>query len=256
MLAGRAREGPLVLQKSLYPEGPEVCHGIVLHPPGGMVGGDVLTLSAQLGVESRVLLTTPGAGRWYRSNALPAAQETAFRLADGALLEWLPQETIFFDGARAALGLAVEISGSAVFCGWEILCLGRQAAGEGFNSGIIRLSSEIRLDGRRLWMERAQLDGADPLLHSPVGLAGRPVAATLVLAGWEAPPEALAACRGIGVREEAGELCGVTRLPRLLIARYLGASAEAAKTYFIALWQRLRPCYAGREAVLPRIWAT
>src|SRR5438094_9519722 len=92
VLAGRSHEGPLVVQKPLYPEGGAICHAIVVHPPGGIAGGDELALSATVGDGAAALLTTPGAAKWYRSAGPWAKQSVAFDVE--GTLEWLPQETI------------------------------------------------------------------------------------------------------------------------------------------------------------------
>jgi len=129
VLAKRRHDGPLVVQKPFYPEGDQVCHTIVVHPPAGIAGGDELQLTARAGADARVLLTTPGAGKWYRSAGAWARQHLSFDVAPAASLEWLPQETIVFDGARADLRTEVQLQSDAVFIGWEILCLGRTGSG-------------------------------------------------------------------------------------------------------------------------------
>ena len=183
LLSRRRHHGPLVVQKTFYPEGPALCHNIVLHPPGGVAGGDSLTIEAKLARDARVLITTPGAGKWYKSLGRPSSQQLRFVLDEQALLEWLPQETIIFDQVEANFGNHVTLAPRAVYVGCEILCLGRQAAHESFTQGLLTLRTEIWRDGQRLWGEYARLAGNDPLLQSPVGLGGAPVCATLVVAG-------------------------------------------------------------------------
>ncbi len=253
VLAARRHDGPLVVQKPLYPEGDAVCHAIVVHPPGGIAGGDELALAAGIGRGAHALLTTPGAGKWYRSSGAWAAQRLAFDVAPGACLEWLPQETIVFDGALARLGTEVRLAGDARYIGWEILCLGRTGSGERFERGRVRLRNTISRDGRPSWLEGAALDGGAPWLRSAAVLAGHPVCGTLTAAAPEIGEELLAACRAVA--PPAGE-AAVTRLPGVLLARWLGESSEAAKRYFARLWAVLRPALAGREAVEPRIWST
>jgi len=244
VLAAREHDGPLVVQKALYPEGDAVCHAIIVHPPAGIAGGDELELHAGSAMGAHALLTTPGAGKWYRSVGPWAAQSLHFEVA-GAL-EWLPQETIVFDGALAQLATEVRLQGDARYLGWEILCLGRTGSGERFGKGKIRLHTRLYRDGKLLWMERGRIEGGGALLDSPAGLQGKPVCATLVAA---CPMVDLAACRGI-------ESLAVTQLPGVLVARYLGDSSEQAKKLFAKLWAALRPALFGREAQLPRIWST
>jgi len=255
VLTRREHSGPLRVQKALYPEGPSPCHVILLHPPSGIAGGDHLAIHAELATDSHALLTTPGAGKWYRSLGAEASQTLNFDLASGSMLEWLPQETIFFDGAHASTQTQVRLEGNSRFLGWEILCLGRRASGESFNQGHLHLETRLSGDQGPLWLEKGRLLGDDPLLHSPVGLAGKTVCATLLAAGLDIDPSLLGACRAQPVLE-ADALAGITRLPRLLVARYLGHSSEAARHWLTALWQQLRPTFAGREAQTPRIWNT
>jgi urease accessory protein len=254
VLAHRRHHGPLALQKALYPEGPAVCHCIVLHPPGGIAGGDELTMRFRAGSGTHALLTTPGASKWYRSEAAPAAQRIDIDVADGACCEWLPQENIFFSGARMSSDVSLCLTGNAVAFGWDINCLGRPAAGERFDSGLLRLALKIEQDGILQWVERARIEGDDRLMASPIGLRGCGVFATAYSAGRECDALLLESLREIAA--PPGAEVALTALPRILIARYLGNSAEQARHYFAELWRRLRPIALGRSACSPRIWNT
>ena len=253
MLAARSHVGPLRVQKALYPEGPQVCQAIIVHPPGGIVGGDTLHIDIESSAGAHAQLTTPGASKWYRSAAASAKAVTTLRVGAGALLEWLPQESILFDGARASIALRVELAPDAGFFGWEVMCLGRTASNERFTHGSLRQSLELFRGGALAFCERAAIDGGGHALQSGAILNGAPVYGTLVAAGATIPDELLAACRAITCAEGDGAL---TRLPDVLVARYRGGSASAARTYFANLWRLLRPLLAGRDAVLPRIFST
>lgn len=253
VLAARRHEGPLVVQKPLYPEGDEVCHAIVVHPPAGIAGGDELEIAVRLQPHAHALLTTPGAAKWYRSSGLPARQRIALKVAAGAALEWLPQESIVFDGALAELRTAIDLEGDARYFGWEIVCLGRTGSGERFTRGECSLGTELRRDGAMLWRERGRIDGGGELMASRAGLQGRPVFGTFCASAPQLTAEHLAMCRE--PRPDSGE-GAVTLLPGVLLGRYLGASAEAARRYFTQLWCLLRPALAAREAAEPRIWRT
>lgn len=255
VLARREHLGPLQVQKALYPEGAAVCHAIVLHPPSGVAGGDQLAVEVDVADGAQALLTTPGAGKWYRSAGPWATQRLDLRVADGACLEWLPQESIVFDGARAAMSARIDLAGSARFLGWDIVCLGRRASGERFEHGAMRLETRVNRDGRPIWLERGRVDGGSALLGSPAGLAGYSVTGTLLASGAPVDAALLAECRSVA-SAEPGARHGISVLPDLLVARYLGHSSEAARGWFAELWRRLRPIYAGRDAVVPRIWNT
>ena len=253
VLASRRHEGPLVVQKPLYPEGGDICHAIIVHPPAGIAGGDELHLAASLGTHACALLTTPGAAKWYRSAGPWATSSLAFEVADGAALEWLPQETLVFDAARASMTTRVALTGSARYIGWEIVCLGRTGSGERFDRGAAVMSIEITRDGQPLFVERTHVDGGGVLLDSPAGLAGSPVFGTLVAAAPSFDPALMRACRAVDAPRGEG---AVTQLPGLIVARYLGPGGEAARRWFAALWVMLRPSILQRAAVEPRIWRT
>ena len=253
VLAARTHAGPLRVQKALYPEGPEVCQAIVVHPPGGIVGGDTLAIDIDAGAGAHAQITTPGAAKWYRSAGPWARSTTLLRVGPGALVEWLPQESILFDGACASISLRVELAPEARFLGWEITCLGRTASNERFNRGSLRQALDLVRNGAQLFCERVALDGGDYALQSGAILANAPVFGTLVTTGAAITDEMLAACRAI---ECSGGDSAVTRLPEAFVARYRGDSASAARTYFANLWRLLRPLIAGRDAVIPRIFST
>jgi len=255
ILVHRSHLGPLRVQKPLYPEGPGVCHTLLLHPPAGIAGGDDLEIVAAVAEQAHVLLTTPGAGKWYRSAGSWAAQRLNFEVGTGAMLEWLPQESIVFDGALANMQTRVSLAENANFIGWEVLCLGRRASGENFSTGAMNLSTRIERAGKPIWLERGMLEGDSRLLQSSAGFAGYSVSATLLAVGDGLDTELLAACRK-PVPAEQGALHGLTLLPDVLVARYLGHSAEAARAWMTALWFLLRPAMAGCEGLMPRIWNT
>ena len=254
-LVRRKHHGPLRVQKPLYPEGPGICHAIVLHPPAGIAGGDRLQIDIELGAGAGAMLTTPGAGKWYRSAGPLAEQAVSLKVGAGATAEWLPQESIVFAGAEARMRTTVDLAAGGRFLGLETLCLGRRASGERFDRGNLRLASDVRVDGKLLWRERGAIAGDSALLDSPIGLAGFSVCSTLLAAGVDIDAQTLAACRNAPIRE-TGAQHGLSAMPGLFVGRYLGHSAEAARDWFVTLWQHLRPILCGREAAVPRIWNT
>ncbi len=252
VLAARRHDGPLVVQKALYPEGDAVCHNIIVHPPAGILGGDSLEIDARVGAQAHTLLTTPGAAKWYRSAGARAQQKNVFVVAQGACLKWLPQETIVYDGALARLQTEVRLDAGARYIGWEVLCLGR-GTGERFEHGQCQSSVTVLRDDKPLWLERGAIEAGGLLMTSPAGLNGKTVCGTLIAVAENVADVDLVVCRA--VEAKSGETA-VTRLPGVMVARYLGDSSEAARQYFVAIWQRLRPVVAGRAAVMPRIWNT
>jgi urease accessory protein len=222
-----------------------------VHPPGGIAGGDELRIDASVDAGAAALLTTPGAAKWYRTAGPVARQDVALRIE--GCLEWLPQEAIVFDGARVETSLEADLGAKARLIGWDLVCLGRTGSGETFTRGAYRSRIRICREGRLLWLEQGRVEGGGPLLASAAGLGGNPVFGTLFACAPDLDRELVAALREVAPESGRG---AVTRLPGILLARYLGDSTEAARRYFAALWRSLRPAIAGREAHEPRIWRT
>ncbi|MGH8611371.1 MAG: urease accessory protein UreD [Gammaproteobacteria bacterium] len=248
----RRHYGPLAVQKPFYPEG-EVCHTYLLHPPGGIVGGDRLTIEATVGNSGRALLTTPAAAKIYRSVRDASVQEYHLKIAPGGALEWLPQETILFAHCRAVTATRVEVERGAAFIGWEILCLGRPASDERFDAGSCRQRMEVWREGTPLMIERARLEGGSSLLSARWGLMGRAVLGTLVAV--PANHALLEAVRE-AVLPTPGDLFSATLLGEVLLCRCLADHGETARRCFTSAWSAIRPHLLGRPACYPRIWST
>lgn len=257
-LAKRKHEGPLVIQKTLYPEGQAVCHGVIVHPPGGVASGDQLTLRVNVEDGANVLLTTPGAGKWYKSIGGQAHQTLNFDVKNNACLEWLPQENILFDASQVCWGTQVNLEKNAKYVGWEITCFGRQAQNEAWSNGAMHQNVAIKRDGQLVWQERANVEGKNRLLQSVVGLHGNAVNASFIIAAGETPMTVLNACREMTASMvlDLHAKKAVTALPEVFVARYVGQSSQHARLYFERLWQILRPWYLGQAVTRPRVWNT
>ncbi|CAN0268404.1 unnamed protein product, partial [Chrysoparadoxa australica] len=180
-LAKKQHYGPLVIQKSLYPEGATICHGLIIHPPGGVAGGDELTIDVNVAQNAHALLTTPGAGKWYKANGQEAKQHLLFNIAEQACLEWLPQENILFDEASVHFNAEVNLAETAKYAAWEVLCFGRQASHENWATGQLKQQASIYRSGHLIWNERVFLNANDKVMHSLVGLNGARVSANFVV---------------------------------------------------------------------------
>lgn len=175
-VARHAHNGPLRILQSLYPEGDAVCHNVLVHPPGGLVGGDTLDISATVGPGAHGLVTTPGATRFYRSTGERALQRTHLTLAEGGRLEWLPLEALCYNACNAENHLTLNLAPGAECMGWDVTALGLPHAGQPFETG--RFVQHIEAPGR--WLERGVINAADHrLLESPQGLAGHRCMASL-----------------------------------------------------------------------------
>lgn len=238
-----AHEGPLRVLKTLYPEGDAIAHQVIVHPPGGIVGGDRLQIHLALGAAAHTVITTPGATRFYRSAGEPASQQVNATLAAGSRLEWLPAETIAHSGCIAESHSRFALEPGAEMIGWELLALGAPAAGEAFEAG--RFTQHLELPGA--WLERGTIAAEDSrLLHSPVGLAGRSCLLTL----WAAAGIALAPARTEALLDAARELADAAGPPDTLIA---GATAVQPQVVVLrALAHRVEPAMALARAVRAR----
>jgi len=261
ILRERSHLGPLRVLKPLYPEGNGVCHAVLVHPPGGIVEGDSLSVNVAVEAGAHALITTPGAQKWYRSSGRVAVAETHLRVADHAALEWMPQEAMAYDGTNARQSFTITLAPSARFFGWEILCLGRTTRGERFTRGKFRQG--IRLvratDDAPLWREAMLLTGNDPLLASPLGLRGLPVMATAWLFLGESAAADETAAALATVREAlVAEPVAAASVPAdgLIVIKAVGEAPEAVRNLLIRVWKSIRLRVFVREAVSPRIWST
>ena len=247
-------DGPLRVLKALYPEGPAVCHHVLMHPPGGIAGGDRLDIAIRVGAGAHALLTTPGATRFYRSAGEPALQAVDIVLQRDARLEWLPMAGIAHDGCLAENRVRFTLDAGASMIGADLLALGLPASAAPFARG--RFAQHLEWPGQ--WLERGAIDAADArLLQSPLGLGGRTVMATLWCASGSAFSAAQREALLDAARSDAGAAEGST-VPhaRLVLWRALGDSIEplwARATALRARWRRL--CW-NLDAAPPRVWAT
>lgn len=245
-LGARRHFGPLLVQRPFYPEGAP-CHVYVLHPPGGIVAGDRLELDIHLEPGSHALLTMPGASKFYRSIGPTARLAQRFHLGADSTLEWLPQDSIFFAGARASLDSRFTLAPGARLLAWETLCLGRPVMNERFDYGALdsRLLIEMPDDPglhERLRIEGGQLDK----------LAGHPLVATFCAS--PADPALLEHVRAL--LDELDNPAGATLLGSLLVIRLLDHDNQHLQHTLQRLWHVLRPAVIGLPACPPRIWAT
>ncbi len=247
VLSERIHTGPLHVQKALYPEGPQVCHAVIVHPPGGVVGGDALAIDIAAGAGA--LLTTPGTAKWYRANGRTSRQDVRIDIGANAALEWLPQETLFYRDARVALTHDVALAENARYLGSEILCFGRTALGEVFAEGAVRQASTIRRGATLVWCEEGMLDGAGAAMHSPFGVGGNTVCATLIACGLALDASQLQQLRQELDSAGAGRN-GATQLPKIVVVRHLGRSGEAARGVIRSLAPPA-PCPSGTRSGHP-----
>ena len=249
--------GPLRILKSLYPEGDRICHNVLVHPPGGLVGGDMLDMTVSVGAGSHGLVTTPGATRFYKSEAGLATQQVHARIADGARLEWLPLEAIAYNECDALNRAVFDLAPQAEMMTWDITALGLPSTNQPFVQGTFRQHLEIP----GVWLERGTLRGEDTrLLDSPLGLAGQRCMATLVFAsGSPIASERLA--QGLAcAREclEAHSLCGRAGVtsphPQVMVLRVLAPVTEPAVQLLKQVWAAWRHSLWQLTGTPPRLW--
>jgi urease accessory protein len=254
-------EGPLRVLKTLYPEGDAIAHQVIVHPPGGIVGGDRLEIDVALLPRAHALLTTPGATRFYRSDGRAAAQSVQAHVGSGARLEWLPLETIAHSGCIAENRVGFELDDGAEMIGWDVVALGLPAAGEAFSAG--RFTQQLQWPGH--WLERGVIDGSDTrLLHSPLGLNGH----TALLTMWFAAARTLDAARADALLDAARDvaaaragleppIAGATCLhQRVVVLRALADRAEPLMTLAQTVRARWRAAAWALPDTRPRVWRT
>ncbi len=244
-------QAPLKVQRPFYPEGGEVCHSVILHTAGGIVGGDRLTYEFRLAQNSKALITTPAATKIYRTNGREAQQIIQIDLAEGACLEWLPLDTIVFNQALYRQETRVNLAPGAEWIGWEITRFGRSARGERFIEGNWRSRTEVWQDEKPIWIDRQWLPGSEMSFNSPHGLAGCPVVGSFAWIGQKIEPELVEKARSLW-SGTSGEI-GVTRLSLGLLCRYRGHSSTEARRWLIAVWGLVRSSQ-GRAICIPRVW--
>ena len=254
--------GPLRVQRPFHPEGRDCLHLYLLHPPGGLVGGDRLSIELQVQQQAHVLMTTPSAGKIYNNiSGLTQGQHVTLNVEAGGILEYLPQENIVFNGADGELTTEIELQGDGLFVGWEITCLGRFESQQFFEQGRLKQSLMVRRDGQPLFSDRLGLEAPSLLQQGMTGFQKRHVFGTFVIsrdvmALSESLEQAILDWQQQINADSPVTQVAVTQKPDVFIARILGDKAEQVRNSFEQLWQILRPEVVGREACPPRIWRT
>lgn len=250
--------GPLRILQSLYPEGDSVCHNVLVHPPGGLVGGDTLEIAATVGTGAHGLVTTPGATRFYRSAGELALQRTHLNLAENARLEWLPLEALCYNACRARNHLTLALATGAECMGWDVTALGLPHANQPFETG--HFEQHIEVPG--VWLERGTINAADhQLLHSPLGLAGHRCMASMFFATGTPLDRtrrdaALDAARAVMDLHPLKATAGATSPnDRAVVVRVLAPQVEPAMQLLRQVRSAWRAGLWQLDAVQPRIWA-
>lgn len=248
-LVERSHLGPLIVQRPFYPEG-GVCHIYVVHPPGGVVGGDELSIRVHAEPNSNVLITTPAAAKFYRSEGAVARQDQTLAIED-ARLEWLPQESIFFSGAQVRSTTRVCLAGESRFIGWEIACLGLPARNDDFAAGTLQLGFELEVKGAPRVIDRLRIEGGNDARTAAWGLNGFTAIGTLL--AYPATRELIERARE---RAPQNVEVALSLVDDVLVCRALAQQAEPVRDALTQVWTLLRPTLLGRESVVPRIWRT
>lgn len=255
-LISKRQLGPLTLQRAFYPEG-DTCHSYILHPPGGVVGGDSLKIDVAAEPGAHSLLTTPGATKFYRSQAQSSARVSQnISIASGAAVEWLPQQNIFFPGANVTLSTNINIAADGTYMGWEINCLGRPANGEIFSSGRMSSTTSVSIEGELRLVERLAIPGEQALTAS-TGMRGLPMQGSFIAAPCNsADRDSMEQILHAIIGQDYPHPIGLTLVDEVLVVRALGEQTEPLLQLFTQLWTELRHQKLNKPACIPRIWAT
>lgn len=256
----RKHHGPVRVQKMLWPEKTGVCHAIIVHPPAGIAGGDHLTFQVSTERKAHAVVTTPGAGKWYKTNGKQAFQHIYLNIANGSTLEWLPQETMLFDAAYAQSETIIHLDQTASFMGWDMLVLGRQARLETFEQGCYANRFKLYRNQKLLVADTLRFKGKDRWLSSCLGMNGHAVMGSF----WAVAPEKYRATLYLEqhielIRELMMRMdvpVTLTLLDDVVCARFLGDDVRACHDAFAAIRARLRRYWFDLDEEFPRIWRT
>ena len=252
-LTGLYQRDPLRVLFPDVPEG-EIPTAVLVTTSGGLVGGDRLDVSVAVGDGAEAMMFGQAAEKVYRSAGPTCRIAVELSVGRDGWLEWLPQETILFDGARLERQTRVEIAPGARALAGEILVFGRIAGGERLSHGLVRDAWEVRRQGRLAWADALRLeDDMAGVLAEPACFDGATAYATVVHAGDDAAAR-LDLARSLLGRNEAGLRAGVTVVNGVLVARWLGRDAETLRRAFGDFWAAFRAAAGGRRDTLPRLW--
>ncbi|MDP9803289.1 urease accessory protein [Acinetobacter calcoaceticus] len=244
----------------LWPERTGVCHAIIVHPPAGIAGGDHLTFEIETKDQAHAVVTTPGAGKWYKTNGKQAFQHIHLHVKDQSILEWVPQETMLFDGALAHSETHIHLDNAASFIGWDMLVLGRQARAERFVQGSYYNQFKLWRENKLLVADTLYFEGEDRWLSSCLGMNNQAVMGSF----WAVAPEKyrsafyleqqLELIRELMMRMQAPVT--LTLLDDVVSARFLGNDVRHCHDAFAAIRARLRRYWFDLGEEFPRIWKT
>jgi urease accessory protein len=260
VLEVRSHHGPIMVQRALYPEGNQVCHVTILHPPAGIAGGDVIDINVGVGQMAQATLTTPGATRWYRSNRRQALQTAHVTVAQGGRIDWLPMENLFFEETNAVSCTDIELESGAAAIGWDISQLGRVTKAACWKQGSVRTETSLKIDGKLLWKERGLLDASADARWSVCGLAGFPVFGSLWCFGDRLSAEQVEALANLmpwsgNIRGGATMITYDAR-QSLCLVRGVSVHVEDMMSLMRKVWSLLRLWVLHTEAMPLRLWAT
>ena len=220
---------------------------------GGVVGGDSLAISIALDAGAKAVAVGQAAEKVYRSTGPDSTVDIALEVAANSWLEWLPQETILFDGARLSRRTRIDADPQARVLAGECIVFGRLARGEVMRHGFVRDGWEVRSKGRLVWADALLVEGdIIRTLDAPVGFGGARAYATAIYSGADAS-EYLEAAKEL-TRSVDGVRAGATCVHGNLIARWLSADPLALRKAFETYWMELRRMAGGLPARLPRLW--
>ncbi|ODA31808.1 hypothetical protein A8L45_15035 [Veronia pacifica] len=248
--------GPLAVQRPLYPEG-GICHVYLLHPPGGVVGGDQLFFNSRTEKGAHSLLTTPGATRFYRSGGKVASLRQTFVVDKDAIMEWLPLENIAFPGTRLDIDTDIHIQSGGCFFGWDIWSVGRPANGDVFEKGLIKGTSRIYIDERLVLSERMRI-GEGLAVGQAAGMRDFPITATAYIVCDEGE-KLCSQWQEIFESQKDHEdfdnvVMGATYIDGLTVVRGLANDVESMFRVLTRVWQLTRGHWKGETPGVPRIW--
>jgi len=259
-LTRNVHTGPLLVQKALYPEGSNICHATILHPPSGIAGGDVLDIAIVVEKSAHAVVTTPGATRWYKANGKNSRQHIDLQVKAQGTLDWLPLENLLFEQSQAINQTHIRLAAGARAIGWDCYQMGSAVTAGHWHEGQLNLTTLLHYDNKLVWTEAGEIYARHSFISSRAGMAGFPVMATV----WSVGPtlDATELERLTETLPWTAELrAGASQIRldashSLVMIRLLGLHAQAVRLLMIECWQQLRPLQLGRPASPLRLWRT
>jgi urease accessory protein len=259
-LSGRTRLAHLHQQaplRALFPlcTGMDLPVAVTTSTSGGFAGGDRMAMSLSVGAQASAMGTAQAAEKFYRSTGADTEIAVHLTAGPGGWLEWLPQESILFNGARLHRRVEIALAKDAEILAGDLLVFGRRARGERIAYGLVHDQWRVRVAGQLAWADSFYGEGDDlaGALQHPAALGNAGASALLVHAGPHAAAR-LGLVRDLLAASNAPMRSAATCVNGILLVRWLAEESILIRPSFARLWTALRAAARGLSPALPTFW--